>query len=105
MVLPFINGRAISWLIPIDGSVNSDNRSQHSLNLNEIKPNSNNKDDLNNDQYSSMQSISSTGSSNNENYDQRVVGQRFKLPNGNQQIYDTLNNRKANKNRQAMPLK
>ena len=113
--LPYVNGRAICWLIQIEGSLaGSDSRSQSSLNLNEFntKPVQSNEGNLveSKAQFSSMHSVSSNGSSlsNNENFDRNNVNNNRNSSNklsgggGGQQIYDTLNNRKSNKQR---PLK
>jgi hypothetical protein len=108
-----VNGRAVSWLIQVEGSLaGSDSRSQSSLNLNELnsRPSTaanileTNSQITDNQQFHSMQSVSSAGSStsNNENLDRNNINRHSAKQAGQQQIYDTLNNRKSNKLR---PLK
>ena len=103
MKLPFVNGRAVCWLIQIEGSLaGSDSRSQSSLIMNEYAKD-NCQDIANNYQFTSMQSVSSNGSSisNNENIERN----NYRKSTNSVQIYDTLNNRKASKLRQMTPLK
>lgn len=114
MKLPFVNGRAVCWLIQIEGSLaGSDSRSQNSLVLNDFTSKQNNIENAcapdlhngnnNNYQFTSMQSLSSNGSSisNNENIERN----NYKKSTNSAQIYDTLNNRKSSKLRQITPLK
>jgi hypothetical protein len=113
MKLPFVNGRAVCWLIQIEGSLaGSDSRSQSSLVLNDFTSKQNNIENAcapdlhngnNNYQFTSMQSVSSNGSSisNNENIERN----NYKKSTNSAQIYDTLNNRKSSKLRQITPLK
>ncbi len=109
MKLPFVNGRAICWLHQVEGSlISSDSRSQNSLNLQPTNTEMNNGGEMhNNYQFTSMQSVSSQGSSKSNNENMGVI-QRNRNNNNkhdsNGQIYDTLNNRKS-KIRQSAPLK
>lgn len=115
MKLPFVNGRAVSWLHQVEESnPDSDTRSQNSINIQEFnsKSSGNNENRLGN-QFNSNLSVSSQGSSmsNNENVD-RNGGSNNNNRNSkhlnqgsNGQIYDTLNNRKSNKNRHNAILK
>lgn len=113
MKLPFVNGRAVSWLHQVEESlVGSDTRSQNSINIQEFssKPPTDHK--LGN-QFTSMQSVSSQGSSvsNNENVDRnggshnQNRNSKHLIQGSNGQIYDTLNNRKSSKNRHSAVLK
>lgn len=111
MKLPFVNGRAVCWLIQVEGSLaGSDTRSQNSLIMNDFKQanNQENTSEYNgvniNNQFTSMQSVSSNGSSisNNENLERNNYRPQ-KSSSG--QIYDTLNTRKSSKLRQMTPLK
>lgn len=97
--LPCVNGRVVAWLVQVEGSIaGSDNKSTHSLNLNDFNSNKQQNDNLaaKNNQFSSMQSVSSTTSSNNENYDSGLHLNRKSSKQHQQQnqIYDTLNGRK-----------
>lgn len=117
MKLPFVNGRAVCWLIQIEGSLaGSDSRSQNSLIMNDF--NSQNKqNEIGNEngggsgngnyQFTSMQSVSSNGSSisNNENMERISNNNNYRKSTNSGQIYDTLNNRKSTKLRQVTPLK
>ena len=118
MKLPFVNGRAVCWLVQIEGSLaGSDSRSQSSLVLNDFTSKQNNIENAcapdlhngnngnnNNYQFTSMQSVSSNGSSisNNENIERN---NNYRKSTNSAQIYDTLNNRKSSKLRQITPLK
>ena len=117
MKLPFVNGRSICWLIQIEGSLaGSDSRSQNSLIMNDfnsqkqIENANENAGGNGNYQFTSMQSVSSNGSSisNNENIDRissNNNNNNYRKSTNSGQIYDTLNNRKSNKLRQVTPLK
>lgn len=111
--LPFVNGRAVSWLHQVEESIaGSDSKSQNSFNM---QPLNTIENKLGN-QYSSMASISSQGSSksNNENVDMRNHNRDGSNGNRNSkhtrdsngQIYDTLqSNRKSSKQRHSAVLK
>jgi hypothetical protein len=112
MKLPFVNGRAVSWLHQVEESLaGSDCKSQNSFNMQPLGENK-----VGN-QYASMNSVSSQGSSksNNENVDMRnsrdnsngTSNRNSKhIRDSNGQIYDTLqNNRKSSKQRHSAVLK
>lgn len=111
MKLPFVNGRAVSWLHQVEESIaGSDGKSQNSFNM---QPLNTIENKLGN-QFSSMASISSQGSSksNNENVDMRQregssSNRNSKhMRDSNGQIYDTLqSNRKSSKQRHSAVLK
>lgn len=106
--LPCVNGRVVAWLIQVEGSLTgSDNRSTNSFNLNDFNSNNNNNNNQQLQQQQqqddaqmrqSTQSIASTVSSNNENYE--LSNRKSSNRNSQNQIYDTLNSRKN-----SLPMK
>jgi len=56
-------------------------------------------------QFTSMQSVSSNGSSISNNENMERINNNYRKSTNSGQIYDTLNNRKSTKLRQVTPLK
>jgi hypothetical protein len=105
--LPCVNGRVVSWLIPVEAEPASETVGSKPTNA------ATTLDSGTNDHFVSMQSISSTGSSvvsNNENVLHRGANQKrpsssSSSSNKHNQIYDSLNGhhnqqRRSTKNRQ-----